>query len=124
MDRGKITKLIKSRAVHQIKSGTTHRFIDITIVAVGNRYFVRQYQFGSNSWRDAFLKNPFGEMKLKGNIVKIKGIIPSDLDRINKKINRAYHRRLPIIYFLMGLGYSKKKHEDSTIELVVDSQKN
>lgn len=46
-----IAKLINSKWVHQIRAGTKHRFIDITIVETEGRFFVRQYKFGQKSWR-------------------------------------------------------------------------
>lgn len=118
MDIKEISKLISSKYVHQIRAGDKHDFIDITIIESEGRFFVRQYKFGTKSWRDAFLKDPEGEMKIGDTVIKIDGVIPKDLDEVNPKINWAYHKKLPIIYFLMRLTYSRKKHEASTIELV------
>ena len=113
-----LTKSVKSRRVHQIRSGTEHRFIDITAVAVDGRFFVRQYQFGTRSWRDAFLANPAGELKSGDIVVQIDGVVPEDLNEINPKINRAFHKLLPGIYAAMKLTFDTKRHEASTIELI------
>ena len=118
MNIKEVSKLINSKYVHQIRAGDKHDFIDITIIEAEGRFFVRQYKFGTKSWRDAFLKDSKGEMRVGNRIIRIDGIVPKDLDEINSKVNWAYHKKLPIIYFLMRLTYSVSKHEASTIELV------
>lgn len=112
-----ITKHIHSKWVHQIRCGD-HRFIDITIVETEGRFFVRQYKFGKRSWYHAFLENSEGAMKLGDDIVPIDGVIPDDLGEINPKVNKAYFRKMNIIYPLMRLTYDRKKHEASTLELI------
>lgn len=110
-------KYINKTWVSQICCGN-HRFIDITIVQVEGRFFVRQYKFRSNSWYDAFLKHPEGVMKLGDILIPIKGIVPLDLDKINPKVNKAYFKKMNIFYPLMRLTYNRKKHEASTLELI------
>ena len=112
-----IVKEVNKRWVHQIRCGD-HRFIDITIVETEGRFFVRQYKFGKRSWYHAFLENTEGAMKLGEHIVPIEGVVPADLEDINPKVNKAYFRLLNIIYPLMRLTYSRKKHEASTLELI------
>ena len=118
----KISKLIRSKRLHQIRAGNKHRFIDITIVEAGGRFFVRQYKFGKKSWYHAFLKDSHGEIKIGDTIVPVDGKVPNDLDEINPKVNWAYHKKLPVIYFLMKLTYDTKKHEASTLELLPKHQ--
>lgn len=113
-----LEKLVKSKRVHQIRAGRTHRFIDITIVSTEGRYFVRQYKFGTKSWYDAFLKNSDGQMKIGDTIIDIDGVVPKNLDAINPKVNKAYFKLLWILYPLMRLTYNRKKHEASTLELI------
>ena len=112
-----IAKLVNAHKVHQIRCGD-HRFIDITIVETEGRFFVRQYKFGKRSWYHAFLENSEGAMKIKDTIIPIDGVVPADLDEINPKVNKAYFNLLNIIYPLMRLTYSRKKHEASTLELI------
>jgi hypothetical protein len=118
MKTQEITKLVNAKWVHQIRGGFKHRFIDISIVAVGDRYFVRQYKFGKRSWYHAFLDNPDGEMKIGDLIVPIKGVVPSDLEEINPRVNKAYYKKMSIVYWLMRLTYNNKQHEASTMELI------
>ena len=113
-----LEKLVQSKKVHQIRAGRTHRFIDITIVATEGRFFVRQYKFGTKSWYDAFLANPDGQMKIGDTIVDIDGVKPTNLDKVNPKVNKAYRKLLGLIYPVMRLTYDRKKHEASTLELI------
>ncbi|MHC9087560.1 hypothetical protein ACXIHB_02485 [Tenacibaculum sp. IMCC1] len=112
--------LVKGQKVHQIKCGN-HRFIDITIVAIEGRFFVRQYKFGKRSWYHAFLKHPEGTMKTGNTVVDIDGVIPTDLEEINPKVNKAYLKLLGLIYPVMRLTFDTKKHEASTLELIPKS---
>ena len=114
----KVSKLVNASYVHKIRCGDKHRFIDITIIEAEGRFFVRQYKFGKKSWYHAFLQNPKGEIKFGDEVFKIAAKIPTDLNEINPKINMAYHKKLPVIYFLMRLTYDRKKHESSTLELL------
>lgn len=113
-----IEKKVKRQKVHQIRAGRKHCFVDITIVSTEGRFFVRQYKFGQKSWYDAFLKDADGQMKIGDIVIDIDGVVPSDLESINPKINKAYKKLLGLIYPAMRLTYNTKKHEASTIELV------
>lgn len=101
MTTQEITKLVNRRWVHQIRAGQKHRFVDITIVATEGRFFVRQYKFGKRSWYHAFLKTPDGAMKIGDTIIPIKGVVPSDLEKINPRVNKAYFNKMNILYPLM-----------------------
>ncbi len=118
MNINELAKLINSKWVHQIRSGKAQRFIDILIVETDGRFFVRQYKFGESSWYDAFLKNPNGEIKINETIIPIDGVVPKDLDVINPKVNKAYFKKINIVYWLMRLTYDRAKHEASTLELI------
>lgn len=113
-----LARLVNKSRVHQIRSGSTHRFIDISIVETDGRFFVRQYKFGKSSWYHAFLREPQGEMKCGDTVFKIKGVVPENLDVVNKQVNRAFWKKFHIIYALMRLGFDVKRHEASTLELV------
>lgn len=113
-----ISSLVNGYQVHQIRSGQIHRFVDISIIEVQGRFFVRQYKFGKNSWYSAFLREPHGEMKCGETIIPIMGVKPADLDVINKSVTRGFWKKYHIIYGLMKLGFNTKKHEASTLELL------
>ncbi|GGI56896.1 hypothetical protein [Winogradskyella haliclonae] len=115
-----LEKQVQGQKVHQIRCGN-HRFIDITIVATEGRFFVRQYKFGKRSWYHAFLEHPGGAMKVGDVEVAIDGVVPTDLDEINPRVNKAYRKLLGLIYPAMRLTYDTKKHEASTLELIPKS---
>lgn len=117
MTKHEMIKYVDKAWVSQIRCGD-HRFIDITIVQTEGRFFVRQYKFGKRSWYDAFLKHSEGAMKLGDAIIPVEGVIPTDLNKINKKVNKAYFKKMNILYPLMRLSYNRKKHEASTLELI------
>jgi hypothetical protein len=117
MTHQEMIKHINKAWVSQIRCGD-HRFIDITIVQTEGRFFVRQYKFGGRSWYDAFLNHPEGAMKLGDTIIPIDGVVPTDLNTINKKVNKAYFKKMNVFYPLMRLTYNRKKHEASTLELI------
>lgn len=83
-----------------------HRFINIWIVVVENRMFCRQYEFSSESWYHAFLKNETGAIKCGSLEFEVRGQIPEDLDEINIKINRAYIEK-----------YGEGEYPDTAIEM-------
>ncbi|MCT4614936.1 MAG: DUF2255 family protein [Marinifilaceae bacterium] len=113
-----IKEAINSSWVHQIRAGKKHRFVDISIIETEGRLFVRQYKFKKNSWYYAFLKEPNGAIKIKDQIIPVKAQVPEDLDCLNKKINKAYLKKMKIVYWLMRLTYNRKMHEASTLELI------
>ena len=119
MDRKELAKRVMASPVHQVRSGFTHRFIDITMVAVEERIFIRPYMFGRNGWYDAFLQTPEGEMKIGNDVIRIEGRIPTDLEEINPKVTNAYHKLLPGTYEQMRKSYDTDKHESMTLELII-----
>ena len=118
-----IAKLINAKWVQQIRAGKTHRFVDISIVETEGRFFIRQYKFGKRSWYDAFLENSEGDMKINDTIIPIQGVVPKDLEEINPKVNKAYFKKMNIVYWLMRLTYDRTKHEASTLELIPAGKK-
>lgn len=85
-----IIELVNNTELPQIRAGDTHRFIDIWIVIVGGRFFLRQYYFNEQSWYAAFLQDPHGAIKCGETIIPVVGQVPPDLEQINPAINEAY----------------------------------
>lgn len=113
-----LEKIVQEKKVHQIRAGKTHQFIDITIAATEERFFVRQYKFGTRSWYHAFMENSEGQMKIGETIIDVDGVVPADLEEINPKVNDAYKKLLGFVYPAMRLTFNTKKHEASTLELI------
>ena len=90
MNKAKVLQLVNSHQYHGLRAGDKHRFIDISIVESEGRLFVRQYSFSKRSWYHAFQEDPNGAIKCGDTVIKVKGVIPHDLDAINPKVNQAY----------------------------------
>ena len=90
MTKEEIIKLVQDTENPLIKAGEKHCFNYIWIVIAEDRLFCRQYDFSKRSWYTTFQNNPNGYIKCGGTILKVKGVIPKDLDQINNKINEAY----------------------------------
>ena len=113
-----LVKLINAYNVHQIRAGYKHRFVDISIVEVDGRFFIRQYKFAKKNWYDAFIDNPMGAIKLGDSLIPIRAEIPEDMIEINRKVTKAFWKKYKLVYGLMKLGFNTKKHEASTLELI------
>jgi len=118
-----LIQAVSGQKVHQIRCGD-HRFIDITIVQMEGRFFVRQYKFNKRSWYDAFINNPSldgepnGAMKVGNLEVLVNGKAPEDLPMVTARVNKAYRKLLGLIYPVIRLTFDRKKHEATTLELI------
>ena len=90
MTKKEIITLVHETENPLIKAGEKHSFNYIWIVVTDERIFCRQYDFSERSWYSTFKKNPNGYIKCGDIIIKINGVIPEDLDKLNNKINSAY----------------------------------
>lgn len=113
-----IVQLINAHKVHQIRAGDKHRFVDISIIEVEGRFFVRQYKFAKRSWYDAFMNNPIGAIKCGDTVIPVKAEVPDNMTELNRKVTRAFWKKYHLIYGLMKLGFNTQKHEASTLELI------
>lgn len=89
MNKDQLITLVNETEMPQIRSGETHRFIDIWIVTTEERIFCRG-AMSDDGWYYAFQNEPNGAIKFGNVIVKVKGSIPDDLDEINPKVNEGY----------------------------------
>ncbi len=118
MANKELSNLIARHNVLQIRSGDTHRFIDITLVEVDGRFFTRPYQFAKRGWYEAFQKEPNGAIKYKDIIIPIEAKVPTDLDKIIPAVTEAYTDKLGSTYQNMRAGFDGDKHDAMTIELI------
>lgn len=107
-----------------IKGGTEHNsFLDIWMVNVDGRIFVRSWGKSNKSWFTALLKEGIGQIKYGDNIIGIKGVKCTDAT-LNKKIDEAYKARyitpenLPYV-----AGITKAEYLHYTIELIFMNDK-
>lgn len=90
MTKNEILELVQNTENSLIKAGENHRFNYIWIVIAEERLFCRQYDFSERSWYSTFQKSSNGYIKCGDTILKVRGVIPKDLDKLNNKINLAY----------------------------------
>ena len=109
-----ILDLVDNYQYQQIRAGETHHFTDISIVIAEGRMFCRRYSFSKRSWYHAFQEDPNGAIRCGQTIIKVHGMIPNDLNKINPKVNKAYLKKYGNRASMM-LG---EKYMDSTLELV------
>lgn len=112
--------LVNHSIQHEIRAGTTHRFITLLFVTVNERVFCRRYTYREPSWYSAFAQDPAGQVKLDKTIVDIIGRVPADLDDINPQVNQAYEAKLKQLgasYMLAGA--VEPRAQASTFELVL-----
>ncbi|WP_312323832.1 DUF2255 family protein, partial [Soonwooa sp.] len=104
-----------------IKAGKEREtFLEIWMVTVDSRIFVRSWGFAERSWYNAFLNNPNGEIKCGNQIFKIKAEIPKDLDALNERISQAYLNKYNSgenSFYAKGI--TEQSHIAKTLEFIV-----
>ena len=123
--QAELAKLVNGTLHHEIRAGYEHRFIRLMFVAAGDRIFCRQYKFSGRSWRDVFLNNPEGQIRLDNTVVDIDALVPPDLDAINPAVDRAYADALAKIgASFMLAGAVETRAQNSTMELILTGKQN
>ncbi len=102
----------------EIKGGKEREtFLEIWVVAVGERVFARSWNKSERSWFTEFLKTGVGQLKHSNAIYNVtaRKIMPGDA--IHQQINAAYlsrYNQKDNIYYAEGI--SQKEYEDYTLE--------
>lgn len=103
-----------------IKAGTERdRFLDIWMVTVKDRVFVRSWGLSEKSWYNTFLQNNKGEIKCGDRIINITAIIPKDIEQLHEEISKAYLRKYDYgenAYYAQGI--IQDKHVARTMEFI------
>jgi len=87
-------KSINETQITSVRAGKDReKFTGIWMVVVNDRIFGRSYYGADRSWYTALLKGENGDIKCGKEIVHIAGQKPSDIDTINKAINKAYEKK-------------------------------
>jgi hypothetical protein len=119
-----LARLVDKTFHHEIRAGFEHRFIRLMFVTTGDRVFCRQYQFGARSWRDVFLSNPEGQVRLDNTVANIVAHELEDYDQIIPAVDQAYADALRKIgaSFLLAGGIEPRSQK-STMEIFLADQK-
>lgn len=113
-----LARLVEKTFHHEIRAGFEHRLIRLMFVTVDDRVFCRQYQFGARSWRDVFLSNPEGQVRLDDTAATITAHEPKDYHQIIPAVDQAYVDALRKIGagFLLT-GSVEPRAQESTMEI-------
>ena len=85
---------INENQINSVRAGKGRdKFTGIWMVVVKDRIFGRSYYGAERSWYTSLLNGDNGEIKCVKEIIPVKGVKPSDLDAINKAINKAYQKK-------------------------------
>jgi hypothetical protein len=81
--------LRKSKGL-RIRAGTgPHRFIDIWLVVVNDRVFVRSWSVTPRGWYWAFLEEPRGAIRIADHEIAVRAVRMRD-KRVRDAVDRAY----------------------------------
>lgn len=105
----------------EIKGGITRvTFLEIWMVAVGDRVFARSWNKSERSWFTAFLETGHGQLKYGEIIIDVTGKKVPPKTTIQKQINEAYRKRYTEkenVYYVNGI--TQVDYEDYTMEFFV-----
>ena len=105
----------------EIKGGITRTtFLEIWVVAVGDRVFARSWNKSAHSWFTAFLETGNGQLKFGDTIIDVSGIKVQPRLAIHKSINEAYRNRYTEkenTYYVNGI--TQPEYEAYTMEFFI-----
>lgn len=116
--QAELADLVNRTRIHEIRAGFEHRFIRLMFVTVDDRVFCRQYQFGARSWRDVFLRDPAGQVRLDSTVATIEARELEDYESIIPAVDKAYERdldKLGASYMIPGA--VAPRSQQSTMEI-------
>lgn len=87
-------KCINETQITSVRAGRDReKFTGIWMVVVKERIFGRSYYGAERSWYTALLNGDDAHIKCGKEILPVKGLKPSDLNTLNKAINKAYEKK-------------------------------
>ena len=87
-------KCINENQINSVRAGKGRdKFTGIWMVVVKDRIFGRSYYGAERSWYTSLLNGDNGEIKCVKEIIPVKGVKPSDINTVNKAINKAYESK-------------------------------
>ncbi|MBZ0327631.1 MAG: DUF2255 family protein [Altibacter sp.] len=102
----------------EIKGGLDRiTFLEIWMVAVGERVFARSWNKSERSWFTAFLETGVGELKYGQTVLSVSGVKVEKEDKIQPFVHDAYRKRFTEkenIYYVDGI--TQPEYEAYTME--------
>jgi len=111
---------LNDTAILRIRSGSDHRFLGIWVVVVRGRAFVRPWDDSPTGWRQAFLANPNGAIRLEkeGPEIRVRAR-PVRGERLYDAIDDAYAAKYPTAANRKWVrGFHTAKRRRTTMELL------
>jgi hypothetical protein len=110
---------LSDASILRIRAGSDHRFLGIWVVAVRGRVFVRPYYDQPGGWRQAFLADPDGAIRLEkdGPDIAVRAR-PVRGEGLNDAIDAAYASKYPSAANRKWVrGFATAKRRKTTMEL-------
>ena len=111
---------LNEAAILRIRAGSDHRFLGIWVVVVRGRVFVRPYYDKPSGWRNGFLTDPSGAIRLEkdGPDVRVRARSVRG-ERLNDAIDAAYAAKYPSAANRKWVrGFAAAKRRATTMELL------
>lgn len=105
----------------KVKGGAQReRFLEIWMVAVGDRVFARSWSKSKRSWFTAFLEEGIGAVAYRNKEIQVKGEKVAPNDPIQADINKAYllkYTQEQNKYYAEGI--TQDEYLDYTLEFIL-----
>lgn len=89
-DYDALVECINKTEITKLRQGDRYPMINMWMVVVEDRIFVRSWQGTKDGWYYKFLENEYGEIECGDVRYAVNGRTPNDLHKINNLINKQY----------------------------------
>lgn len=115
-----VVAAIDASAILGIRAGarSTHRFIGVWPVVVGDRVFARSWSLKPDGWYRTFLEDPLGTLQVGSREVRVRAV-PVRSERIRDAVERGYAEKYPTPGSRGYVrGFRSKRRREATMEFV------
>lgn len=107
-----------------VKGGSTRKsFLDIWMVAVGERVFARSWNKSERSWFTAFRETGIGEIRYGERILQVKGTVLAASDDLHPLISAAYLQKYTQAENLpYAQGITQPEYVHYTMEFILEGE--
>lgn len=115
-----VVAAIDASKILGIRAGarSTHRFIGVWPVVIGDRVFARSWSLKPGGWYRTFLGDPLGTIQVGSREVRVRAV-PVRSERIRDAVEQAYAEKYPTPgsrHYVRG--FRTKRRRDATVEFV------
>ena len=111
---------MKDNTLTGIKGGTEREtFLQIWMVEVDGRVFVRSWNKSARSWFTEFIKTGVGQIQYGDSIINVKGKKVDAADAVQQQINKAYLEKYNQEHNVKyAEGITQPEYADYTMEFI------